>query len=70
MNADPDPVPDPAYKFDADPDFYLMRMRIQVTKMVRIRNTAQYRKCLFQIVLESGSDDSQPGLILPSGEIN
>jgi hypothetical protein len=29
--------PDPAYHFDADPDFYLMRMRIQVTKMMRIR---------------------------------
>jgi hypothetical protein len=26
--------------------------------------------CAFQIVLESGSEDSQPGLILPSGEIN
>ncbi len=34
------------------------------------RNTVQYRKCVFQIVLESGSEDSQPGLILPSGEIN
>jgi hypothetical protein len=31
---DPAPVPDPAYHFDADPDFYLMRMQI------RIRNTA------------------------------
>jgi hypothetical protein len=30
---DPDPVSDPACHFDADPDFYLMRMRIQVTKM-------------------------------------
>ncbi len=35
-----------------------------------IRNTVQYRKCVFQIVLESGSEDSQPGLILPSGAIN
>ncbi len=37
-----DPVLDPAYHFDADPDanpdFYLMAMRIQVTKMMRIRN--------------------------------
>jgi len=33
MDADPDP----AYHFFADPDFYLMRMRIQVTKMMRIR---------------------------------
>jgi hypothetical protein len=35
MDADPDP----AYHFDVnpDPDFYLMRMRIQVTKMMRIR---------------------------------
>jgi hypothetical protein len=39
MDADPDPVLDPAYHFDADadPDFYLMRMRIQVTKMMRMR---------------------------------
>jgi hypothetical protein len=41
-----DADPDPAYHFDAapdaDPDFYLMRMRIQVTKMMRIQihNTA------------------------------
>jgi hypothetical protein len=36
---DPDPFPDLAYHFDvdpdADPDFYLLR--IQVTKMMRIR---------------------------------
>ncbi len=38
IDADPDPVLDPSYHFDADPDanpdpdFYLMRMRIQVTK--------------------------------------
>jgi hypothetical protein len=37
---------------------------------VKSRNTVQYRKCVFQIVLESGSEDSQPGLILSSGEIN
>jgi hypothetical protein len=45
---DPDADPDPDYHFDADPDpdFYLMRMRIRmrilVTKMMRIRihNTA------------------------------
>ncbi len=43
IDADPDLVPDPAYHFDADPDpyFYLMqmriRMRIQITKMMRIR---------------------------------
>ncbi len=24
------------FQFDADPDFYLMRMRIQVTKIMRI----------------------------------
>ncbi len=30
-------VPDPTYHFDADPDFYLMRMRIRVPKMMRIR---------------------------------
>jgi hypothetical protein len=37
IDADPDPVPDPADQFDADPDpdFYLMR--IQVTKMMRNR---------------------------------
>jgi hypothetical protein len=36
IDADSDPVPDPAYHFDVDPDpvFYLMRirMRIMVTK--------------------------------------
>jgi hypothetical protein len=36
LQIDPDPVPDPAYHIDADPDFYLMRMLIQVTKMTRI----------------------------------
>jgi hypothetical protein len=48
LQIDAYPVPDPAYHFDADPDpvFYadpdfslmqmLFRMRIQVTKMVRI----------------------------------
>jgi hypothetical protein len=39
-----DPVPDPAYHFDANlvPDFYLMRMRIQVIwirMQIRIDNT-------------------------------
>ncbi len=45
MDADPDP----AYKFDADPDaeFYLMRMRIQVIKMmgslrIRIHNNVLF----------------------------
>jgi hypothetical protein len=33
-----DPVPDPAYHFDTDPDFDLMRMRIQIIKMMRIHN--------------------------------
>jgi hypothetical protein len=33
--ADPDPVPDLAYHFDVDPDFYLMR--IPVTKVMRIQ---------------------------------
>jgi hypothetical protein len=36
---DPDADPDPTFHPDADPDFYLMRMRIrmrtQVTKMMR-----------------------------------
>jgi hypothetical protein len=43
IDADPDPVPYPAYHFDADPDpeFYLMQMRIQVTKMIRIHNTGK-----------------------------
>ncbi len=27
---DLDPVEDPAYHFDADPDFYLMRVRIRI----------------------------------------
>ncbi len=42
IDADPDEVTDPAYNFEADPgsdrdpDFYLMRMRIQVNKMMRI----------------------------------
>jgi hypothetical protein len=48
IDADPDPVLDPAYHFDVDPDFYFMRirMRIEVTKMmwIRIHITAvQYR---------------------------
>jgi hypothetical protein len=36
LQIDADPVPDPAYHFEADLDFYLLRMRIQVTKMMRI----------------------------------
>jgi hypothetical protein len=36
FDADQDADADP----DAYPDFYLMRMRIQVTKMIRIHNTA------------------------------
>jgi hypothetical protein len=54
LQIDADPVPDPAYHIDADPDsdfnlmrnriFYLkrIRMRIQVTKMmwIRIHKTA------------------------------
>jgi len=41
IDMNPDSVPDPAYHYYADPDsdFYLMRirrMRIQVTKMIRI----------------------------------
>jgi hypothetical protein len=41
LQSDADPVPDPAYQFeaDSDPEFYLMRMRIQVTKMMRKKNT-------------------------------
>jgi hypothetical protein len=48
LQIDADLVPDPAYHFDADPGFFLMRMsirmQIQVTKMMRIRihKTAQY----------------------------
>jgi hypothetical protein len=39
IDADPDLVPDPAYRCDADPDpdFNLMQMRIQITKMMRVR---------------------------------
>jgi hypothetical protein len=42
LQIDADPASEPAYHFDAvsdadpDPDFYLMRMRIQVTKMMLI----------------------------------
>jgi hypothetical protein len=40
LQIDADPVPDPAYHFDVDtvPNFYWMRMRmrIQVTKVMRI----------------------------------
>jgi hypothetical protein len=44
IDADPYPVPDPAYRFDADPDldFYLMWMRIQVTKMMWIHPDPQH----------------------------
>jgi hypothetical protein len=38
IDADPDPVPDPAFHFDADPDvdpFYYL-MRVHFTKMMRI----------------------------------
>jgi hypothetical protein len=34
LKIDSDPVPDPAYHFDADPNFYLMR--IQVIKMMQV----------------------------------
>jgi hypothetical protein len=40
IDEDPEPIPDPAHHFDADPDFYLIqmviRMRIQTTKMMRV----------------------------------
>jgi hypothetical protein len=39
-----DADPDPAYHFDVDPDFYLIRMRIQVTKMMRIHNTGSSKR--------------------------
>jgi hypothetical protein len=50
IDADVDPVPDPAYHFDAypdadpDPDFYLIRIRkrIQVTKLMRIHPDPQH----------------------------
>jgi hypothetical protein len=35
--------PDPAYHFDADPEFYLMR--IQVTKMMRIHADQDPQQC-------------------------
>jgi hypothetical protein len=43
----PAPVPDPIYYFDADPDFYLMRIRmqIQVTKMMRIHADPDAQLC-------------------------
>jgi hypothetical protein len=43
IDADPNPVPDPAYHYDADPDFYLMR--IQVTKMMRIHADPDAQHC-------------------------
>jgi hypothetical protein len=48
MDADPDPV---LYHFDADPDadtdpnFYMMRMRIQVIKMMRIHADPDSQQC-------------------------
>ncbi len=33
------------FLFDADPDFYVVRMRIQVIKMMRIHNTAHGTGC-------------------------
>ncbi len=42
LQIDAEPVSDPAYHFDADPDaepdpdFNLMRMRIQVTKITKL----------------------------------
>ncbi len=48
MQTDADP--DPAYYFDpdADPDFYLMRKRIQVTKMIRIQADPNPQYCFLQ----------------------
>jgi hypothetical protein len=36
LQIDAEPDTDPAYHFDADPDFYLMRMLTRVPKMKRI----------------------------------
>jgi hypothetical protein len=56
IDADPDPVSDQAYNFDADPDadpyleFYLMlmriRMRIQVAKMMGTHADPDPQHCL------------------------
>ncbi len=51
LQIDAYPVPDPAYHLDADPDadpdpdFYLMRMRIRITKTMRIRFHNTARSC-------------------------
>jgi hypothetical protein len=49
VDTDADPVPDPAHHFDADPDFYLMRMRIQVTKIMLIHAATKLYK-VFEIL--------------------
>ncbi len=55
-DADPDLVPDPVYHFDADPKadpyFYLMRIRIQVSKMMRIRRLADQDFYLMRIRIQ------------------
>jgi hypothetical protein len=48
IDVDPDPVPDQAYHLDADP------MRIQVTKMMRIR--MQIHNFAFVTVQEQEGD--------------
>ncbi len=56
LQIDAVPVPDPAYHFDADPDFYLMRIRmlIQVTKMMQIHADPDPQHCCNQ--QQSASD--------------
>jgi hypothetical protein len=44
LQIDADPVPDPAYHFDADPDFYLMRIRVDNTACT---NRYRYRRLMF-----------------------
>jgi hypothetical protein len=46
INADPDP----AYHFHVDPDFYLIRMRIQVTKMIWIHADPDPQHCRKNVV--------------------
>jgi hypothetical protein len=52
IDGDPDPVPDPGYQFDADPhadpDFYLMRIRIHNTAT----NKDVYHKSQSQFVTD------------------
>ncbi len=59
VQIDADPVPDPAYYFDGSGSgFYLMRMRIQVTTIMRIQADPEPQHCFlqdFQLVEVVGS---------------